>query len=516
MRKALRLRNNRDLSGELLMKKKGIHGNQGVWLIWVTFTVALFISLFISAFPIKDGGYATQRFMLCLVSILFSCVGVVRYSRAVRLNSSSVLELIVLLASISAFVVTPLFYSDRFKWVEPAMFAFFFSAVILGSHQCVRQGSVISAVSGMSVVTVVLSLFYGGMTLNYYIFSVLDRDFNIDNLIPWGFINMRYWSHMSTWLLPLFPLALITFPFRTFTSWKLLVYFAGSLWVWLMIMSTARGSFVGLLVGVCVAMVLFGKGAWPWLRTYFYLWSAGLLAWLVLSIALPSLIFGQLEIRNVSSGDSGRLPLWGEALSMSMERFPWGMGPQSWLTHDIITSAYQGSRKYGHPHNMYLMWAAEYGWASILGLAVLGLVGARRLVLLRKFLRGSHNDHAKSVIVALTVSVVAALFHSGVSAVLMAPASMLVGLFILMAFWGALQHREQWEVSWAVGNWAQVACVIALLTVITLSALWLREVQRYHTAMVKDQDYYFEYVPLGLLPRFWHHGNFPRNPGPMP
>ena len=486
---------------ERYRKKSVICQEQRPWFTWAVFSTALFFAHFISVFPIKDGGYSAQRLVLCIFLVFYTCTGIYRSWCVREGGSRSWPDVMVLFFAISGFVITPVFYSAQFKWVEPVMFSLYFSSVILGASNYIKRSSIVCVVSGFSAITVVFAFFYGGMTLNYYSFALVDRSFDIEGLLPWGFINMRYWSHMATWLLPLFPLALITVSFRSVLSWRLLVYFAGSLWVWLIIMSTARGSFLGLLVGVSVAMLLFGKSARPWLRAYLTLWLVGLLMWFLLSILLPSLVFGELEIRSVRSGDSGRIPLWGEALSMSLDRFPWGMGPQSWITHDIITSAYHDSRRYGHPHNMYLMWAAEYGWVSILGLAILGWLGGRRLLLRRNALSNHHEDDEKSVLVALTVSVVAGIFHAGVSAVFMAPASMLVGLFILMAFWGALQPNGRGAACPVAVRPVQFICVLTLLTVCAIS---------------NDQAYYYEHVPLGLLPRFWHHGNFPRHPELMP
>jgi O-antigen ligase len=89
------------------------------------------------------------------------------------------------------------------------------------------------------------------------------------------------------------------------------------------------------------------------------------------------------------------MPLWQEAWAMSWQNFPFGMGPQAWLTHDIITEAYRESRKFGHPHNMYLMWAAEYGWISIAGLVV--LCGFAMKQLLRQVLAAKEGRNANSL-----------------------------------------------------------------------------------------------------------------------
>ena len=49
-----------------------------------------------------------------------------------------------------------------------------------------------------------------------------------------------------------------------------------------------------------------------------------------------------------------------------------------------------------------------------------------------------------------------------------------------------------------------------------LCLAWLKEVRAYHSAMVVDEAFYYENVPVGTLPRFWFHGNFPRYESQMP
>src|SRR5690606_10260322 len=81
-----------------------------------------------------------------------------------------------------------------------------------------------------------------------------------------------------------------------------------------------------------------------------------------------------VQIRSIKADSSGRIPLFIEAWQMSLQNFPFGMGPQSWLMHETLTDVYANSKQFGHPHNMYLMWAAEYGWIL---LVALGLVVAQ-------------------------------------------------------------------------------------------------------------------------------------------
>lgn len=201
---------------------------------------------------------------------------------------------------------------------------------------------------------------------------------------------------------------------------------------------------------------------------------------------------------------------------MSIENFPFGMGPQSWLTHDLLTEEYQQSSKFGHPHNMYLMWAAEYGWLLI-GALMLFVGQAVRLFWRRRAeVRVAGGGELALALAAFTASVSAALLHAGVSAVFMAPGSMLIGFLVLSVFWalitpGLLPVTQKKR----TGSGFVAAAVVAL--VLSVSCFyWLSEVSDYHAAMEDDLEFYYENVPAGTLPRFWFHGNFPRHSSQMP
>lgn len=203
---------------------------------------------------------------------------------------------------------------------------------------------------------------------------------------------------------------------------------------------------------------------------------------------------------------------------MSMQNFPFGMGPQAWLTHDTLTAAYVGAPKLGHPHNMYLMWAAEYGWLSIAGLVVLGSVALRRLCFQVSAARVG-NTHNSLLLMGFTASVTAALVHAGVSAVFIAPGSMLVGLLVLSVFWALIMPDSVLSARVASSQKPRRLAFAGYLSVIAFvlaSSSWFREVLRYQQAMTDDIVYYEREVSQGVLPRFWLHGNFPRHPLEMP
>ena len=202
---------------------------------------------------------------------------------------------------------------------------------------------------------------------------------------------------------------------------------------------------------------------------------------------------------------------------MSLQYFPLGMGPQSWLTHDLLTQAYLESSKFGHPHNMYLMWAAEYGWLLVLLLLVLVLqlvlhFWRRRTAIL---IKGTVEEPL--LLSGVTAAVVGALIHAGVSAVFIAPGSMLVGLLLLVGFWAQIAPpiffletgRDSCTAS--LGRLAFAASTAA--SVLVLWLLWAGQVHTYYLDMRADELYYQEELKGRTMPRFWFHGNFPRHEG---
>lgn len=221
-------------------------------------------------------------------------------------------------------------------------------------------------------------------------------------------------------------------------------------------------------------------------------------------------------MRSLSSDSSGRMPLFLEAWRMSLEHFPFGMGPQSWLTHEVLTEGYQQSHKFGHPHNMYLMWAAEYGWLLI-GVLMLFIGQAVRLFW-RKRAAVCANDGGWLVLslAAFTASISAALVHAGVSAVFMAPGSMLIGFLVLSVFWALIAPNLLPVIEKKCAGKRCVAAVVVALAMGASCFYWLTEVSAYHEAMEDDLEFYYESVPAGTLPRFWFNGNFPRHSSQMP
>lgn len=399
-----------------------------------------------------------------------------------------------------------------FVWVDPIMYAFFFLGTVLVGRLLSERGTAqYWTVIALEVVTVFVCL-YSALTLIVYIAMIIDEVENFTAFLPLGFLNIRYWSHVATWLLPLLPLAVLMCPLREKVMWRVAAAFGAAVWWWLVFMSTARGTMLGVLLGSLVVLATFRKSAVPWLLVSVRYVLYGLVVWVLLSVVVPQMLLQESDVRSISTQGSGRAVLFVEAWEMSVISFPLGLGPLSWLTHSPITDAYQRFYKFGHPHNMYLMWAAEYGWLLLIG----GLAWAGRgirNVQLKLGERRLSGDGGIVLLSGVVASVIAAFVHSVVSAVFIAPGSMLVGFAVLILFW-ALSFPESFRngvTNRQLGRQVGYAgTALAMLAALSLSALLLYQMHGYYRAMYEDRQYNYQSVGAGLKPRFWAHGYFPR------
>ncbi len=469
----------------------------------------VFVSvLFADLLPLPLDGYASQRFLLvALLALGCALAGALWVSRC---GWQGVKEIGPVFIVTSGFLLLAApFGHAPYPWVEPGMYAaFFFGFVVIGNLAGSAERKYRWVVVLVYIATTTAA-FYGATTIMVYLFALSDQVMNLSTFIPWGFVNIRYWSHVATWLMPLLALAPLIGPFRNQRLWQFFCAVAAGLWWWIVFLSSARGSMLGVAFGVLVVAVFIGRPTWPWLKVFLRYLAYGVLAWLVLSVLIPSLLLDldEVSLRTLKLDSSGRMPLFMEAWKMSLENVPFGMGPQSWLTHEVLTEDYRQSSKFGHPHNMYLMWAAEYGWLMIGALFILvgqaiGLFWQRRAEVLVR------NDGAQALpLAAFTASVSAALLHAGVSAVFMAPGSMLVGFLVLCVFWALISPPRMTASRWTNARALSAVATMAILGF--LAGFWLREVAVYHQAMEDDRDYHYENVPYGTPPRFWYYGNFP-------
>ena len=482
-------------------------------LLLPAFISVVLMSLFPDFMPTWVGAYADQRFFqlgLLLVTTLAALLWMPEAYSGLKLLYAN---WAVLLVSASFLVLVIPNSSGEYAWVEPGMYSLYFVAfAVLGWRICEQDLSRSAAVMLVHVVTIAC-FFYAAMTITVYLFAIADGFSTLTDIIPWGFVNMRYWNHMATWLLPILPLTLMYSPFSKNKLWQMGIGFTAGIWWWMIFMTTARGSMLSLALACAVICVLYGRAVLPWLMISLRFIVFGGLAWLLLSLVIPSIVFEELTVRGLRAGSSGRMQLWFEAWYMSLQHFPVGMGPQSWITHEIITGDLPANSRLGHPHNMYLMWAAEYGWLLVTTIVVLLATTLRNLGIKARQVRAGAHEYPE-VLIAFTASAVAGLVHASFSAVFIVPASMLVGVLVLSIFWAlSLQEPHRSEAISKRGRRSGYpsAIQIALTCAIAVGGVvWFKQVWGYHQAMVADLQKYEEGSNGAYWPRFWFHGNFPR------
>jgi O-antigen ligase len=398
-----------------------------------------------------------------------------------------------------------LYPNNAVTWLEPFQYAAFFIAVVCFGTWLASKTSLPLLCLQVVYALALVAFIYAVGCLYVYFFALADGNAINDDLLPWGFINIRYWSQIASWTVPLLPVAVLAGPLKQYASWRYMLYFTLAIWFWLLLLSTARGSLLALSVSFVFTLVLFRKAAWPWAKVLLATALAGAVLWLLLTNWLPEWLFGQDQVRAFSSTSSGRWPLWQEAWAMSLQHFPLGMGPFSWVSHAFLTPVMQESARFGHPHNMLLFWAAEYGWLAILPL--LGLVWHAA----KQVRRIQLAQQTSLPLIAFVASAVAALVHSCFSAVFITPHSLLMGLLVMSLCWALLHQHTTAPVA---SNWSRRIIYVAAFAMLLWAGLWLQQVARY------TQSYYYvaNHPSMSLnginFPRFFEHSYIPNKDAP--
>lgn len=470
--------------------------------IWFFMLVITFFSDFL---PMVYGGYADQRFILCLSLILIISITL---PSAVLSKKKMVIILPFLLCLIIGGFMSNV---NPYNWIEPLLYCFFFISICLIGNYITVNNLQSKACFYLVWLAAVVCFFYASVSLMLYVFSLEKNLSSFSNVIPFGFDNIRFWSHTATWLLPLFPLAVIGYDQARYRLWRFMVMFTAAIWWWLAIHMVSRGSILSLVIATIVVLIIFQKLALPWFKLMCHYFIVGTLTWFLLSYVVPEWILNIDEtlIRSLNTTSSGRIPLWEEAWAMSLQNFPFGMGAQSWLTHDLLIGSYKDSIKLSHPHNMYLMWAAEYGWISVLCiLSVVCWVFFRLREKSRAFIHNKDLDSQN--VVGFTAAVIAGFIHAGVSAVFIIPGSMMLGLGVLAEFLALILPVSGYDKGSEGSQNQRIKRPLFMLMFLALSVWWLTQVWNYHEAMLKDLVTDEGKAAQELKPRFWLQGNYPR------
>jgi O-antigen ligase len=361
-------------------------------------------------------------------------------------------------------------------------------------------------------VSALISVIFVILVLLLFIVYLNGDERQFDPIVLLGFANIRYWSHLASLLIPILPILIICSNRVPFRYSKYATYLVLSGFWWLLFVTTARGAILSILVSGVLIFLLFRRGSIRWIRVSLGGMVLGLALYLFSEILLPQFIQGsEASIRTFGTSSSGRIELWTMALKKSLEIFPLGIGSMSWVHTEALNSLGMTGEPYSHPHNMYLLWAAENGWLSVLGASMVFLSGAKRLINKSVLVRKGRADELDStLLVGFSVSILASASHAGLSMMYLAPASMLVVLFVAPIFWYLTKpegDRDFTEQGYENRSWSsRVWLVIALSS----SLLLIQKTAIYYSDMKKDEVTYRASIYNGFAPRFWFHGQYPR------
>lgn len=224
------------------------------------FTVPLSIPAFLSVDYFQHSRLALAWLLACLASpALWSM-----HQHSLR-NTGLIWAIVFSITLIPASLLLP---NATVTWLEPYQFSAFIIistcfGVWLTSTQRLSQ-----ALIQFVVLLHIFAFIYAVISVYTYIFAMLDKVSRLDDFLPWGFINIRYWSQVASWALPILPLSLLITPLKQYTSWRLSLYFTLTVWFWILILSVARGSGIGLISAVLITALLFRRSCLPWLKIF--------------------------------------------------------------------------------------------------------------------------------------------------------------------------------------------------------------------------------------------------------
>lgn len=303
-----------------------------------------------------------------------------------------------------------------------------------------------------------------------------------------GFTNFRFLNHLHTWSVPIMIGGYLKFREVLIPGFRIMSLLILSMWWSLIFASGARGTSLGLLVSLIIVLILHKREALKYLK-YFLLTAT-------LGLAIYFLGFELFHDKGahtiVRDSTSGRLDLWTAAIKYIVEKPIFGLSPM--LFSDINNPSQISS-----PHNMYLLWAAEWGIPAILLLLYIGFK------LFKKWI-----DYTKTKVTAfnisLTASVIAVLVHSNVSGIFITPLSQLLGCFIVSIMIGTYYKDQDEIILMPIGGFKlSQKVILGALLIINLATF---SIFISHIPDLKERRDHFktEMNETRMYPRFWDQG----------
>jgi len=324
---------------------------------------------------------------------------------------------------------------------------------------------------------------------------VLGSEFNYNQALI-HFAHPRFYNQLQTWSIPVIAALPWVFPGKRWVRFGAIALL-GLQW-FLVIATAARGTIVSLLVAMTfIALWL------PELRRFWMKYQlAGLLAGIVLysgilllnSWLIPPSQAGEFYARSVGRplvNTSGRSTLWRLSVEDAINHPLLGAGPTRYACDsdsNIILPA--------HPHSFPLRILGEWGIIAFLLVLVVAItIGLGFLKNLKYPGKTGQTDPPLQAVLA--ISLIAGVIHSGLSGLLIMPASQVA--MILIGGWtlSLAGNRPQPKQKSVAANYLLLAGMLLALAQLGFA---IREIPR----LPVRTSYAESYGPM--VPRFWQDG----------
>ncbi len=255
----------------------------------------------------------------------------------------------------------------------------------------------------------------------------------VDGLFP-GYVTPRFFSQWQTWTLPIVTLPALLMG-RSLRILRPAAWLLAASWWTIGFLSGGRGVIVSLLVAAVFVAATAGGSGRSWLARQLPPVAFGALAALLLAAGFPAVLENATTLdRFVSATDSGRLELWQSALELFRSHPVLGVGPQHY--------AFFSGENVSHPHNIVLLFLAEWGLLATVLVGFLLWSGIRRLIALVSTLDARDDEAARHVGVALCASAIAAFVHANLSGLSIMPLSQMAACMVFAWLAAELSGRE--------------------------------------------------------------------------
>lgn len=295
-----------------------------------------------------------------------------------------------------------------------------------------------------------------------------------------SFVNPRFINYIQIWII--LPLIYLAWQKRTYTKgWvyalPVVMHFS------LLYALDSRGAFIAASSGITLWLLLSDKKL-SRLKFVITLFLLGLLIkWLIFT-PLPQYWFhgvwpeGQGEVR---LGDSGRLDLWSNAISMISF---WGHGGDTFVcNNDVIAHS---------PHNSVLLMAIE--WGIIPTLCYIGLLF---ILLYRTFITASEELRV------LGITLLSGFSYSLISGIMNLPLSQGLAMISISLFWAKSKDMATAPTRNAITH---VASKISHIILVFIS-IWALIFIGYKTYLRIDNQQYRHIKINYYMPQFWIEQN---------